>query len=76
MSLPSSGVFDPPLCTHELLVLEQQFPSSALRVIRSISERLRDLRPSNCVGNWNGPRALGAWTSQGLCPLGGQGVYK
>ena len=24
----------------------------------------------------NGPRARGAWTSRGLCPLRGQGVYK
>jgi len=25
------------------------------------------------VGNWSGPRALGAWTSRGLCPLGARG---
>jgi len=25
------------------------------------------------VGNWSGPRALGAWTGRGLCPFRGRG---
>jgi len=45
-----------------------------VQCIREATTRLSKRKIQICrVGNWSGPRALGAWPGRGLCPLRGRG---